>query len=439
MSAAREMEGEEKEMEDMVGESDAQFPETGSETQKKEKGRDEAKRARSEMDSSNEEVETSEFVTNFLKEESEAKEIEEDIRCFTQSDPSKKMSNEKTNQVMGKIAKLTKKITQMVMKNAYLGGVIQGSRKERQQVLTKIECVSKAQEIGVHKTFAQAPATSTPKRLAPPITGTVRRAPVLSQMAIVTPPLKADGEKQTAEDTKKEIMSTIDPGREKIKVKGVRKRKDGALIIETESADDLAKVLNRQVLLEKGYTTQRSGAINPKVVIFDVPRELDEAQVENDIYCQNQDLLSEITEEEFRTNCIPRFKIGRKDGDSTNWMVEVSPKIRTILRRDDRLRIYLQWRSCKIQDFRGATRCFRCQCYGHVQKFCADREVTCSYCAKQGHNIEDCADKKANKPPICPACKKIKKNHHHALSDKSCPAYKAVQDRIINRTDYGSY
>ena len=156
------------------------------------------------------------------------------------------------------------------------------------------------------------------------------------------------------------------------------------------------------------------------------------------IYSQNKNLLDQVVKEEFQNNFKPRFRIGKRLGESTNWVVEVSPRIRTILRASDKIRLYVEWRSCKIQDFRGVSRCFNCQAYGHVAKLCREKEKIFSCCAKSGHMAAECPEQKASKPPTCPTWKRAKKKSDHLASDKSCPAYKAALERVISRTDYGT-
>lgn len=108
------------------------------------------------------------------------------------------------------------------------------------------------------------------------------------------------------------------------------------------------------------------------------------------------------------------------------------------MRSNDSNRLYMQWQSCRIQDYRGVTRCYNCQTYGHVAKFCIQKEKTCSFCAGIGHTVAEFQSKKDNKNPICAACKRAKRKADHSVNDKVCPGYKAALDRVIERTDYGN-
>ena len=94
--------------------------------------------------------------------------------------------------------------------------------------------------------------------------------------------------------------------------------------------------------------------------------------------------------------------------------------------------------ACRVQDFKGGTRCLKCQRYAHVQKYCKEEEKTCAYGTKEGHMTEECPDKKAGKQLTCPAWRKARNKSDHAGSNKKCPAFKMALERLIRMTDYGA-
>ena len=393
------------------------------------------KRGRRELDSSWEEKEMSEYVVEVDLIVKEARNIEEDIRTFLQNDPSRKMSTERVNQAMKMIGALSKAVMDTAVKNAYLAGAIEGMRRERYNVHEKLDKILDRVNTDKGKTFAQV-TVSTPTRV-PTLSGPTKRTPPQpAQVVVIKPPESRKEEK--SDETKKIVMDLIKPGKDKMKIRGVRLRKDGGLVVEAATSADLEKIVGNEALKEKGYIVARTGSLNPRLVIFDVPNTIKEEELAENIWEQNEDLLVNLDAGEFLANFKPRFKMGRRREDLTNWVIEVSPKIRTLLRKEEKTRLYIEWQSCRIQDFRGVTRCFKCQQYGHVQKFCKDEEKTCAYCAKTGHMADECADKKAGKQPTCPACRKARKKSDHAGSDKKCPAFKSALDRIIQKTDYGA-
>lgn len=353
--------------------------------------------------------------------------VEEIIRKCCENDPSKRVTKALTNEIMGHVSDLIGVAMGLLTRNSYLKGIIDCKDAE-------LSCVNKKlEETRQQQTYASV-VKKAEKPKVPLISGINKRAMTLAQVAIIAPPV---GKELDVDETKRKVMELIDPGKEKLKIKGVRKRADGKIVVETSSPEDLSKILDHEALKLSGFTAIRSGALNPKIVLYDVPRNIEKEELTEIIYGQNEDLLEGLTKEVFREAFIPRFMIGRKEGQCTNWVIEVTPNIRNVLRSNERSRLYLQWQSCKIEDYRGVTRCYKCQSYGHVSKFCREEEQVCSFCAKTGHKLIDCPEKKRNGSPTCAACKRAKKKADHSINDKSCPAYKSALDRIIQRTDYG--
>lgn len=243
-------------------------------------------------------------------------------------------------------------------------------------------------------TYSRMTEVGDARAKIPPLSGTKKKTPTMAQVVIVSP---GSDEKADAEQLKNKIMSLIDPCRDKIRIKGVMKRGDGKVSVEMATEEDLRKIVENDKLNTEGLVAIRSGALNPKVVVYDVPRQIKQDKLARFTRLQNEMLLGEfdkkMTEEqkgkevqEFAKEFIPRFRIGTKDGPLSSWVVEVSPKIKNILRSNEANRLFLQWQSCKIQDYRGVTRCYNCQTYGHVAKFCAQKEKTCSFCAGIAHS-----------------------------------------------------
>lgn len=241
-------------------------------------------------------------------------------------------------------------------------------------------------------------------------------------------------------------MNIIDPCKDKIRIKGVRKRGDGKITIELASEQDLKKVVEHDGLKSNGLIATQSGALNPKVLVYDVPRGLEPDDILDCMVDQNEGLLQGLLQgkerndrrEELKSEFIPRFKVGRKDGPLTSWVIEVSPRVRNVVRSNDKVRLFMKWQSSKVQDYRGVTRCYNCQLYGHVAKYCTESNKVCSFCSITGHIVSKCPDKRNNKNPTRSACKRAKKKADHSINDKLCPAYNVALERIIERTYYGN-
>lgn len=234
----------------------------------------------------------------------------------------------------------------------------------------------------------------------------------------------------SSEQTKERIMGTIKPEKEKLKIRNVRKIRNNGILIETETKEDLSMLLCNKKLVEAGLKAGLPSKKLPRVIIFDVPRELNEGSLAEAIHLQNVDIMDKT---QFSRDFKLVFKTGDKKKDVVNWVAEVTPDIRKIL--INKSRVFVGWRSCNIQDYISLTRCYRCQSFGHVAKYCKEKVDTCGHCSEEGHNFKVCPNK--NRHEVCVHCKRIKRPDDHSSRAKNCPVYVMALEQFINKIDYG--
>ena len=134
----------------------------------------------------------------------------------------------------------------------------------------------------------------------------------------------------------------------------------------------------------------------------------------------------------------PKFKVGAKDGPSRNWVLEVTPDLRSNL--PDCGRIYLGFQRCRVRDFVSVRQCHTCHQYGHIAKFCKGKKV-CATCGKD-HPAEASGDKEGDVststlPKVCIPCVSRGLSCSKA-STRECASYKLAEKRYLDRIDYGS-
>lgn len=168
-----------------------------------------------------------------------------------------------------------------------------------------------------------------------------------------------------AEQTKKIIKESLEPRKDKLQLRNVRKTQRVAVVVETGSREDAKKI---RTITEKMpmIRVESPKKIKPRLMIYDVDRSLEEADIKECIFLQNLEDRG-IKEEDMEDFKIC-FKTGRRDLDVVNIIVEVSPKIRDVLM--DIGRVYIDFASCRVVDHLSISRCYRCQGYGHVAKTC---------------------------------------------------------------------
>ena len=134
----------------------------------------------------------------------------------------------------------------------------------------------------------------------------------------------------------------------------------------------------------------------------------------------------------FRSGCAIKFRTGNKGREVTNHVMEVTGEVRTRLLQ--RGRIFIGLRACRVEDFKGVSRCYRCQRFGHIQARCRG-EKRCGHCGAEGHEYRECPRK--GEKAICVNCKDMGREYGHETRDRQCPEYRRAVERIANITEYG--
>lgn len=238
---------------------------------------------------------------------------------------------------------------------------------------------------------------------------------------------------QTSDSTKTLIQKLICPDQMKLQVRGVRKTRNGGVIISTETKDDVEKLKKSSLLTSSGFTVEEPSKRNPRVTIIGVPSTLSEKELFDCLYDQNLgENFPNMTKESLMSLVKLSHKSGKKDAPTCNYIVEVSAHIRKTLITQQR--VYINWSSYPVRDFTLVTRCFKCQQYGHAAKYCKETTSTCGQCGVIGHATSECTKK--NDAPKCATCCRFKKPCEHKTGDISCPARKIAESRYINSIDY---
>ncbi|XP_028164931.1 uncharacterized protein LOC114366173 [Ostrinia furnacalis] len=238
---------------------------------------------------------------------------------------------------------------------------------------------------------------------------------------------------KSSEETKSLVQKIIKPEEMKLHVRGLRKTRDGGVIISTNSKDDIEKIKQSTQLRTSGLIIDETKKRKPRIIVLGVPASMDETEVFKCIYHQNlADKLQNTSLEAFMSSIKLSHKSGRKDTETCNYVIEVTAQIRKTLIANDR--VFVNWSSCPVRDFTLVTRCYKCQQYGHAAKTCREANITCGHCGEVGHVLKDC--NKKDEPSKCATCLHFKKPNNHKTGDAECPAKKLAEQRYINTIDY---
>jgi len=247
------------------------------------------------------------------------------------------------------------------------------------------------------------------------------------EAVIIIKPLKED-DANTSEETKKDIKNKIDVAKLGLGITKMKKATKGAVVVGCENSDQ-AEILKEKVTSDMGekYVIQAPVKKKRRIKIFDV--EKDDCEDEKEFWRKIEE------QNGFVKNSV-RGKIVHKsqNGKSQRVMIiaEVDDKTHEIVLEEERVKI--GWNICKVQDYIGILRCFKCCGYYHFAKDCK-KEVACGKCAGK-HATKECRSDTRK----CVNCEeKIKNfklknvNSEHVAFDTNCPYYKKELEKQKNK------
>lgn len=298
---------------------------------------------------------------------------------------------------------------------------LEGRLDERNSIEEKVEAIATRKETYAEKI----------KKVAAPKVG---KKPIITKVkenTVLLYPENPDGN-GTSDRTKSAIKKVLVPQKDNLQIKKIIPITKGGIIIQTGSAKT-ASVIREAAKKAHGIKCVENKIKRPRLQIFDVESEMSEEAFLQHLYTQNlQD--AGVDEKEMRENVKVCFKYGKKDEEFCKLVIECSPKIREHLIRMGR--IYIEYASCKVSDYLVVTRCYQCQQYGHLSKYCKAKTPTCSRCGEDGHNHKECRQPK--EVEVCANCRTAKKDSKHRVGTMKCPIYARAVERLVGSIQYNS-
>ncbi|KAI4480990.1 hypothetical protein M0802_014065 [Mischocyttarus mexicanus] len=198
---------------------------------------------------------------------------------------------------------------------------------------------------------------------------------------------------------------------------------------ETE-AEDLDRVIKSEKLHAAGLKVEVPSKKKPLLIVYGVPKETTDKEFLSGLKKQN-------SKESKTTEFFDTIRISHRTGDRSmekvNVVIEVSPLVRESLLKNER--VYIGWESLRIKDYTTVSRCYKCQAFGYVAKYCRANHETCGHCGQEGHSFKACPKKDQN--PVCVNCRRAGKVGNHSSRSSDCPAYKFALANLISKMDYG--
>lgn len=115
----------------------------------------------------------------------------------------------------------------------------------------------------------------------------------------------------SSDDTKSLVQKIICPEKMNLHVRGLRKTRNGGVIISTDSKEDAEKIKKAEQLVHSGLTIEEPHKRKPRVVIIGVPSTMSEKDVLTCIYHQNLADTLEDSVEKFQSSVRLSHKSGK--------------------------------------------------------------------------------------------------------------------------------
>lgn len=343
------------------------------------------------------------------------------VRWATSQYKSKKINNLQLGEVKTKVADISELLEGLERETHFMAGRLTERIDLQEKIVEAIEGVDR-------------PVAGRPLSFAD--VAKVAKVPRVTGIAKVHAPkvlfVRSEGDRQDVDEVKDLIKRTVRPSKLGINIKRVVKTARGVMI-ETENQDQLDKFKNCPELNDKGLIFDKPRKKNPRLMIYDVDSPEDENEMVEDIYDQNvnKDFIDLPTfKQEFKI--VHKYKKRDQKDTRVALVVDCTARVRNEIRRRDR--VYVGWQSCRLKDYNPLVRCFKCQQYGHVAKYCRNKNV-CPHCAEQ-HEEAACRNK--NRPPKCPNCLTARRDPNHSLTDAKCPEYARATKIAYEKVDYGT-
>lgn len=237
-------------------------------------------------------------------------------------------------------------------------------------------------------------------------------------------------QKQSSEETKKDLKLNIEPSQLNIGIKNVRETKQGCIVIKCIAQNDIEKLKqSAENRLGKNYNIETMKLKLPRMKIVGYRGTSNMEELENIIKKQNT-WIEDID----RIN-ITYIKEVKNKKTSTIFF-ECSPNLYWKLM--DHKKICIGWERYTVFENLSVKRCFKCQEFYHKSNDC-ENEVSCEYCA--GHHETSACTKQIQRCKNCvTANNKFKLNYNiaHAASDPKCPSTMYHTNLLKSRIDYGT-
>jgi hypothetical protein len=249
---------------------------------------------------------------------------------------------------------------------------------------------------------------------------------------------------KTCVDTQKALKSAVSPQQINIGVKRIKNISGGGLIVECRLGKE-CQVLIREVNNKtEDITADKPREKRPKLIIKGVSSDTNENELIEKIINNNESIktfLSNMGSAALSQHISLKFKFRKKSrkGDD-NYCIEVSPQMRKILLSSGS-KLFVDWKSCKVEDYLPLIRCYNCNGFGHKKENCKQEFESCGHCGQRHATVNCFTDRNSS---FCTNCDKFNKTRNpstkretnHSSYSHKCQSFIKMQEIIKSKINY---
>ena len=191
--------------------------------------------------------------------------------------------------------------------------------------------------------------------------------------------LKAKDNCKSLEQIKLQLKKDINPTDIKVGIKTLKTLRDGRIIIETGSEEEINS-LSSAISTKCGEQLEiiKHKLRKSRLIIYNISEEITIENAATIIKAQNPEI--KLNGED----TVAKFRYKTRKGNY-NIVIEVGPQTRKQILQT---KLKLEWEICNVKDYLVPTRCYRRSHLNHKHNDCKG-EVTCPHCVGK-HTLKEC-------------------------------------------------
>jgi hypothetical protein len=209
-------------------------------------------------------------------------------------DPTKTVNKDQTATIMWYFRDMKSIVEELLLHNSYLTGRLEQSSDEDRSngtaILNAVNRslqVSKRLEVAVARRADEQRQPSYAEKVKITSNRVAPNAVKPPRNVVIIRPDKENSELKSSEDAREAVFTLVNPRKKGIQVTAVRQISGNGLVVETTNPEGLKAFTDNEKLKEAGLKASTPQRKNPRMIMYDVPRDISEKEIQSCMKKQN--------------------------------------------------------------------------------------------------------------------------------------------------------